>query len=98
MEPASSIGAKDWTHVKRLTVDEGEGLRRSWGLDRRCVRPAGTFISVASSACCGIARAIAWQQQLVEFGLVVTGASAGPERWGRFESTVSPLGGTAIGQ
>ena len=48
MEPASSIGAKDWTHVKRLTVDEGEGLRRSWGLDRRgvCVAPGRSYPSL----------------------------------------------------
>ena len=30
------IGAEDWTHVKPLTVDDGEGLRCSWGLDAVC--------------------------------------------------------------
>ena len=54
MEPASSIGAKDWTHVKRLTVNEGEGLRRSWGLDRRgvCVAPGRSYLENELTSAC----------------------------------------------
>ena len=70
------IGAEDWTHVKPLTVDDGEGLRCSWGLDavcssRRDVHIHREFGLQRHRTCHRV------QQQLVEFGLVVTGRLSG---------------------